>query len=131
MKKLRLKHLKVFGLLFSMAVMCIAAFMSTETIQAKNIKNKTFYIYSEHKLSFTIWAIEDTDVNVANPRTYWPIDGEIKISKYDEDEKNQRYTVEMKDVNVTHWTPYLDFRAPAGEGYYPIKIVATNGAVMV
>ena len=127
MKKLRLKHLKVFGLLFSMFVMCIAAFMPTETVQAKNIKNKTFVIKSDHQLDITFLAVEDD--NAANQHGGWNNQGLGTISCSNYDWNTHSYTITMKDVDVTDWTPYMAIYAQKGSSYYPksISVVRDGG----
>lgn len=125
MKKLRLKHLKVFGLLFSMAVMCIAAFMPTETIQAKNIKNKTFVIKSDYPVTLGIQSLADNDKGGTDIRYYWPSGlGSITWSGYDWN--THSYTVTMKDVDVTKWTPYLEISADPTQSHYPKSITPTK-----
>lgn len=128
MKKLRLKHLKVFGLLFSMAVMCIAAFMPTETVQAKNIKNKTFVIHSDHPVSIGIQSLADDDKGGTDIRDYWPSNlGSITCSSYDWN--THSYTITMSNVDVTDWTPYIEIQAAKGSSYYPksISVVRDGG----
>ena len=128
MKKLRLKHLKVFGLLFSMAVMCIAAFMPTETVQANNIKNKTFVIHSDHPVDIGIQSLADNDKGGTDIKKYWPSDlGSITWSDYDWG--THSYTVTMSNVDVTKWTPYLEIYASKGSSYYPksISVVRDGG----
>lgn len=128
MKKLRLKHLKVFGLLFSMAVMCIAAFMPTETVQAKNIKNKTFVIHSDHPVSIGIQSLADDDKGGTDIRDYWPSNlGSITCSSYDWN--THSYTITMSNVDVTDWTPYIKIQAAKGSSYYPksISVVRDGG----
>ena len=128
MKKLRLKHLKVFGLLFSMFVMCIAAFMPTETVQAKNIKNKTFVIHSDHPVDIGIQSLADNDKGGTDIKKYWPSDlGSITWSDYDWG--THSYTVTMSNVDVTKWTPYLEIYASKGSSYYPksISVVRDGG----
>ena len=127
MKKLRLKHLKVFGLLLSMFVMCIAAFMPTETVQAKNIKNKTFVIKSDHQLDITFLAVEDD--NAANQHGGWNNQGLGTISCSNYDWNTHSYTITMKDVDVTDWTPYMAIYAQKGSSYYPksISVVRDGG----
>lgn len=125
MKKLRLKHLKVFGLLFSMAVMCIAAFMPTETVQAKNIKNKTFVIKSDYPVTLGIQSLADNDKGGTDIRYYWPSGlGSITWSGYDWN--THSYTVTMKDVDVTKWTPYLEISADPTQSHYPKSITPTK-----
>lgn len=128
MKKLRLKHLKVFGLLFSMAVMCIAVFMPTETIQAKNIKNKTFVIKSDHPLDISFYSVKDTDTGATNVYNYWPAGlGTISCSAYDWN--THSYTITMTNADVTDWTPYVTIMASKGSSYYPksISVVRDGG----
>lgn len=128
MKKLRLKHLKVFGLLFSMAVMCVAAFIPTETVQAKNIKNKTFVIHSDHPVSIGIQSLADDDKGGTDIRDYWPSNlGSITCSAYDWN--SHSYTVTMSNVDVTDWTPYIEIQAAKGSSYYPksISVVRDGG----
>lgn len=60
MKKFRLKHLKVFGLLFSMAVMCIAVFIPTETVQAYKSAVETAY----SKADFTVTDVSRTTEDI-------------------------------------------------------------------
>lgn len=121
MNEVKSRSLKIISYIFLFLTICLAVFLpSVHTVKADNIKNKTFYIHSEHPLAFQIQAIKDTDTNVTNLLYYWPVGGTITISDYDK--TRQLYTVTMKDVNVTEWTPYLEFRAPAGEGYYPVSI---------
>lgn len=125
MKKLRLKHLKVFGLLLSMFVMCIAAFMPTETVQAKNIKNKTFVIKSDYPVTLGIQSLADNDKGGTDIRYYWPSDlGSITWSGYDWN--THSYTVTMKDVDVTKWTPYLEISADPTQSHYPKSITPTK-----
>lgn len=125
MKKLRLKHLKVFGLLFSMAVICIAAFMPTETVQAKNIKNKTFVIKSDYPVTLGIQSLADNDKGGTDIRYYWPSGlGSITWSGYDWN--THSYTVTMKDVDVTKWTPYLEISADPTQSHYPKSITPTK-----
>lgn len=127
MKKFRLKHLKVFGLLFSMAVMCIAAFMPTETIQAKNIKNKTFVIKSDHPLGISFISLKDTDTGATDIRNGWDQGGSIQCSAYNE--QNHTYTITMTNADVTDWTPYINITAVKGSSYYPksISVVRDGG----
>lgn len=125
MKKLRLKYLKVFGLLFSMAIMCIAAFMPTETVQAKNIKNKTFVIKSDYPVTLGIQSLADNDKGGTDIRYYWPSGlGSITWSGYDWN--THSYTVTMKDVDVTKWTPYLEISADPTQSHYPKSITPTK-----
>ena len=125
MKKLRLKHLKVFGLLFSMFVMCVAAFIPTETVQAKNIKNKTFVIKSDYPVTLGIQSLADNDKGGTDIRYYWPSGlGSITWSGYDWN--THSYTVTMKDVDVTKWTPYLEISADPTESHYPKSITPTK-----
>lgn len=125
MKKLRLKHLKVFGLLFSMAVICIAAFMPTETVQAKNIKNKMFVIKSDYPVTLGIQSLADNDKGGTDIRYYWPSGlGSITWSGYDWN--THSYTVTMKDVDVTKWTPYLKISAEPTQSHYPKSITPTK-----
>lgn len=125
MKKLRLKHLKVFGLLFSMVVMCIAAFIPTETVQAKNIKNKTFVIKSDYPVTLGIQSLADNDKGGTDIRYYWPSGlGSITWSGYDWN--THSYTVTMKDVDVTKWTPYLEISADPTQSHYPKSITPTK-----
>lgn len=125
MKKLRLKYLKVFGLLFSMAIMCIAAFMPTETVQAKNIKNKTFVIKSDYPVTLGIQSLADNDKGGTDIRYYWPSGlGSITWSGYDWN--THSYTVTMKDVDVTKWTPYLRISANPTQSHYPKSITPTK-----
>lgn len=121
MKKFRLKHLKVFGLLFSMAVMCIAVFIPTETVQAKNIKNKTFVIKSDYPVTLEIQSLADNDKGGTDIRHYWP-SGLGSITWSDYDWNTHSYTVTMKDVNVTKWTPYLEISANPTQSHYPKSI---------
>ena len=128
MKKLRLKHLKVFGLLLSMAVMCIAAFIPTETVQAKNIKNKTFVIHSAHPVDISFYSVKDTDTGATNVYNYWPAGlGTISCSAYDWN--THSYTITMTNADVTDWTPYIEMVAPSGSSYYPksISVVRDGG----
>lgn len=127
MKKLRLKHLKVFGLLFSMAVMCVAAFIPTETVQAKNIKNKTFVIRSDHPLTINFLAVEDDDAS--NQHGGWNDCGLGTISCSAYDWNSHSYTVTMSNVDVTDWTPYIEIQAAKGSSYYPksISVVRDGG----
>ena len=125
MKKFRLKHLKVFGLLFSMAVMCIAVFIPTETVQAKNIKNKTFVIKSDYPVTLGIQSLADNDKGGTDIRYYWPSGlGSITWSGYDWN--THSYTVTMKDVDVTKWTPYLEISADPTQSHYPKSITPTR-----
>lgn len=125
MKKFRLKHLKVFGLLLSMFVMCIAAFMPTEIVQAKNIKNKTFVIKSDYPVTLGIQSLADNDKGGTDIRYYWPSDlGSITWSGYDWN--THSYTVTMKDVDVTKWTPYLEISADPTQSHYPKSITPTK-----
>lgn len=125
MKKFRLKHLKVFGLLFSMAVMCIAVFIPTETVQAKNIKNKTFVIKSDYPVTLGIQSLPDNDKGGTDIRHYWPSGlGSITWSGYDWN--THSYTVTMKDVDVTKWTPYLEISADLTQSHYPKSITPTR-----
>lgn len=125
MKKFRLKHLKVFGLLFSMAVMCIAVFIPTETVQAKNIKNKTFVIKSDYPVTLGIQSLADNDKGGTDIRYYWPSGlGSITWSGYDWN--THSYTVTMKDVDVTKWTPYLGISADPTQSHYPKSITPTR-----
>lgn len=125
MKKFRLKHLKVFGLLFSMAVMCIAVFIPTETVQAKNIKNKTFVIKSDYPITLGIQSLADNDKGGTDIRYYWPSGlGSITWSGYDWN--THSYTVTMKDVDVTKWTPYLEISADPTQSHYPKSITPTR-----
>lgn len=125
MKKFRLKHLKVFGLLFSMAVMCIAVFIPTETVQAKNIKNKTFVIKSDYPVTLGIQSLADNDKGGTDIRDYWPSGlGSITLSGYDWN--THSYTVTMKDVDVTKWTPYLRISAYPTQSHYPKSITPTR-----
>lgn len=125
MKKFRLKHLKVFGLLFSMAVMCIAVFIPTETVQAKNIKNKTFVIKSDYPVTLGIKSLADNDKGGTDIRHYWPSGlGSITWSGYDWN--THSYTVTMKDVDVTKWTPYLEISADPTQSHYPKSITPTR-----
>ena len=125
MKKFRLKHLKVFGLLFSMAVMCIAVFIPTETVQAKNIKNKTFVIKSDYPVTLGIKSLADNDKGGTDIRYYWPSGlGSITWSGYDWN--THSYTVTMKDVDVTKWTPYLEISANPTQSHYPKSITPTR-----
>ena len=125
MKKFRLKHLKVFGLLFSMAVMCIAVFIPTETVQAKNIKNKTFVIKSDYPVTLGIKSLADNDKGGTDIRYYWPSGlGSITWSGYDWN--THSYTVTMKDVDVTKWTPYLEISADPTQSHYPKSITPTR-----
>lgn len=125
MKKFRLKHLKVFGLLFSMAVMCIAVFIPTETVQAKNIKNKTFVIKSDYPVTLGIQSLADNDKGGTDIRYYWPSGlGSITWSGYDWNAHS--YTVTMKDVDVTKWTPYLEISADPTQSHYPKSITPTR-----
>lgn len=125
MKKFRLKHLKVFGLLFSMAVMCIAIFIPTETVQAKNIKNKTFVIKSDYPVTLGIQSLADNDKGGTDIRYYWPSGlGSITWSGYDWN--THSYTVTMKDVDVTKWTPYLEISADPTQSHYPKSITPTR-----
>lgn len=125
MKKLRLKHLKVFGLLISMFVMCVAAFIPTETVQAKNIKNKTFVIKSDYPVTLGIQSLADNDKGGTDIRYYWPSDlGSITWSGYDWN--THSYTVTMKDVDVTKWTPYLEISADPTQSHYPKSITPTK-----
>lgn len=125
MKKFRLKHLKVFGLLFSMAVMCIAVFIPTETVQAKNIKNKTFVIKSDYPVTLGIKSLADNDKGGTDIRDYWPSGlGSITLSGYDLN--THSYTVTMKDVDVTKWTPYLEISAAQNQSHYPKSITPTR-----
>lgn len=125
MKKFRLKHLKVFGLLFSMAVMCIAVFIPTETVQAKNIKNKTFVIKSDYPVTLGIQSLADNDKGGTDIRHYWPSGlGSITWSGYDWN--THSYTVTMKDVDVTKWTPYLEISADPTQSHYPKSITPTR-----
>lgn len=125
MKKFRLKHLKVFGLLFSMAVMCIAVFIPTETVQAKNIKNKTFVIKSDYPVTLGIQSLADNDKGGTDIRYYWPSGlGSITWSGYDWN--THSYTVTMKDVDVTKWTPYLKISANPTQSHYPKSITPTR-----
>lgn len=125
MKKFRLKHLKVFGLLFSMAVMCIAVFIPTETVQAKNIKNKTFVIKSDYPVTLEIQSLADNDKGGTDIRHYWPSGlGSITWSGYDWN--THSYTVTMKDVDVTKWTPYLGISADPTQSHYPKSITPTR-----
>lgn len=125
MKKFRLKHLKVFGLLFSMAVMCIAVFIPTETVQAKNIKNKTFVIKSDYPVTLGIQSLADNDKGGTDIRDYWPSGlGSITLSGYDRN--THSYTVTMKDVDVTKWTPYLRISADPTQSHYPKSITPTR-----
>lgn len=127
MKKLRLKHLKVFGLLLSMFVMCIAAFIPTETVQAKNIKNKTFVIKSDHPLTINFLAVEDDDAS--NQHGGWNDCGLGTISCSGYDWNSHSYTVTMSNVDVTDWTPYIEIQAAKGSSYYPksISVVRDGG----
>lgn len=125
MKKFRLKHLKVFGLLFSMAVMCIAVFIPTETVQAKNIKNKTFVIKSDYPVTLGIQSLADNDKGGTDIKCYWPSGlGSITWSGYDWN--THSYTVTMKDVDVTKWTPYLEISADSTQSHYPKSITPTR-----
>lgn len=125
MKKFKLKHLKVFGLLFSMAVMCIAVFIPTETVQAKNIKNKTFVIKSDYPVTLGIQSLADNDKGGTDIRYYWPSGlGSITWSGYDWN--THSYTVTMKDVDVTKWTPYLEISADPTQSHYPKSITPTR-----
>lgn len=125
MKKFRLKHLKVFGLLFSMAVMCIAVFIPTETVQAKNIKNKTFVIKSDYPVTLGIQSLADNDKGGTDIRYYWPSGlGSITWSGYDWN--THSYTVTMKNVDVTKWTPYLEISADPTQSHYPKSITPTR-----
>jgi len=125
MKKFRLKHLKVFGLLFSMAVMCIAVFIPTETVQAKNIKNKTFVIKSDYPVTLGIQSLADNDKGGTDIRYYWPSGlGSITWSGYDWN--THSYTVTMKDVDVTKWTPYLKISVDPTQSHYPKSITPTR-----
>lgn len=125
MKKLRLKHLKVFGLLISMFVMCVAAFIPTETVQAKNIKNKTFVIKSDYPVTLGIQSLADNDKGGTDIRYYWPSDlGSITWSGYDWN--THSYTVTMKNVDVTKWTPYLEISADPTQSHYPKSITPTK-----
>lgn len=125
MKKFRLKHLKVFGLLLSMFVMCIAAFVPTEIVQAKNIKNKTFVIKSDYPVTLGIQSLADNDKGGTDIRYYWPSDlGSITWSGYDWN--THSYTVTMKDVDVTKWTPYLEISADPTQSHYPKSITPTK-----
>lgn len=125
MKKFRLKHLKVFGLLFSMAVMCIAVFIPTETVQAKNIKNKTFVIKSDYPVTLGIQSLADNDKGGTDIKYYWPSGlGSITWSGYDWN--THSYTVTMKDVDVTKWTPYLEISADPTQSHYPKSITPTR-----
>lgn len=125
MKKFRLKHLKVFGLLFSMAVMCIAVFIPTETVQAKNIKNKTFVIKSDYPVTLGIQSLADNDKGGTDIKHYWPSGlGSITWSGYDWN--THSYTVTMKDVDVTKWTPYLQISANPTQSHYPKSITPTR-----
>lgn len=127
MKKLRLKHLKVFGLLLSMFVMCVAAFIPTETVQAKNIKNKTFVIRSDHPLTINFLAVEDDDTS--NQHGGWNDCGLGTISCSAYDWNSHSYTVTMSNVDVTDWTPYIEIQASKGSSYYPksISVVRDGG----
>lgn len=125
MKKFRLKHLKVFGLLFSMAVMCIAVFIPTETVQAKNIKNKTFVIKSDYPVTLGIQSLADNDKGGTDIRYYWP-SGLGSITWSDYDWNTHSYTVTMKDVDVTKWTPYLEISADPTQSHYPKSITPTR-----
>lgn len=127
MKKLRLKHLKVFGLLLSMFVMCVAAFIPTETVQAKNIKNKTFVIRSDHPLTINFLAVEDDDAS--NQHGGWNDCGLGTISCSAYDWNSHSYTVTMSNVDVTDWTPYIEIHASKGSSYYPksISVVRDGG----
>lgn len=128
MKKLRLKHLKVFGLLLSMFVMCVAAFMPTETVQAKNIKNKTFVIHSDHPVDISFYSVKDTDTGATNVYNYWPAGlGTISCSAYDWN--THSYTITMTNADVTDWTPYVTIMASKGSSYYPksISVVRDGG----
>lgn len=127
MKKLRLKHLKVFGLLLSMFVMCVAAFIPTETVQAKNIKNKTFVIRSDHPLTINFLAVEDDDAS--NQHGGWNDCGLGTISCSAYDWNSHSYTVTMSNVDVTDWTPYIEIQASKGSSYYPksISVVRDGG----
>lgn len=125
MKKFKLKHLKVFGLLFSMAVMCIAVFIPTETVQAKNIKNKTFVIKSDYPVTLGIQSLADNDKGGTDIKYYWPSGlGSITWSGYDWN--THSYTVTMKDVDVTKWTPYLEISADPTQSHYPKSITPTR-----
>lgn len=125
MKKLRLKHLKAFGLLLSMFVMCVAAFIPTETVQAKNIKNKTFVIKSDYPVTLGIQSLADNDKGGTDIRYYWPSGlGSITWSGYDWN--THSYTVTMKDVDVTKWTPYLEISADPTQSHYPKSITPTR-----
>lgn len=125
MKKFRLKHLKVFGLLFSMAVMCIAVFIPTETVQAKNIKNKTFVIKSDYPVTLGIQSLADNDKGGTDIKYYWP-SGLGSITWSDYDWNTHSYTVTMKDVDVTKWTPYLRISASPTQSHYPKSITPTK-----
>lgn len=127
MKKLRLKHLKAFGLLLSMFVMCVAAFIPTETVQAKNIKNKTFVIHSDHKLGISFISLKDTDTGATDIRNGWDQGGSIQCSAYNE--QNHTYTITMTNADVTKWTPYINITAVKGSSYYPksISVVRDGG----
>lgn len=127
MKKLRLKHLKAFGLLLSMFVMCVAAFIPTETVQAKNIKNKTFVIHSDHKLEISIISLKDTDTGATDIKDGWNQGGSIQCSAYNE--QNHTYTITMTNADVTKWTPYINITAFKGSSYYPksISVVRDGG----
>lgn len=125
MKKFRLKHLKVFGLLFSMAVMCIAVFIPTETVQAKNIKNKTFVIKSDYPVTLGIKSLADNDKGGTDIKYYWP-SGLGSITWSDYDRNTHSYTVTMKDVDVTKWTPYLEISADPTQSHYPKSITPTR-----
>lgn len=128
MKKLRLKHLKVFGLLLSMFVMCVATFIPTETVQAKNIKNKTFVIHSDHPVDISFYSVKDTDTGATNVYNYWPAGlGTISCSAYDWN--THSYTITMTNADVTDWTPYVTIMASKGSSYYPksISVVRDGG----
>ena len=124
MEKLRLKHLKVFGLLLSMFVMCIAAFIPTETVQAKNIKNKTFVIKSDYPININFLAVEDD--NAANKHGGWNDCGLGTISCSAYDWNNHSYTVTMSNVDVTDWTPYMEIMAAPNQSHYPKSITPTK-----
>ena len=124
MEKLRLKHLKVFGLLFSMFVMCIAAFIPTETVQAKNITNKTFVIKSDYPININFLAVEDD--NAANKHGGWNDCGLGTISCSAYDWNNHSYTVTMSNVDVTDWTPYMEIMAAPNQSHYPKLITPTK-----
>lgn len=93
-----------------------------ETVKAAVIKNKTFYIYSDYEVDITFCGNND-DTGETKYNGYWPSSlGTITLSGYGTYNGRKGYKVEMKNVNVTDYTPYCRIKAYPGSGYYPASI---------